>query len=69
MLDVDVVRAWADEGGGCVIILFGFGFHAVERDIGLRYFIFPLDLKVIRTYIIKNVPGPTIWFGLLPPIF
>ena len=48
MLSVDVVGAGSDHGGESVGVFFVFGFHASEWDVGLGYFVFVVDLEVVR---------------------
>lgn len=69
MLNIDVVRSWANQSGSGIIILFCFWFHAVEGDISFRYFILSLYFKVIGSCIKTYIPGPTIGLGLLDCIF
>jgi hypothetical protein len=64
VLDVDIVGAWSNQGGGDIGYFSGFRLHASEGNVGFGYFILALYLKVVGSCIDGVVPGPTLGFTL-----
>jgi hypothetical protein len=50
VLDIDIVWAGSNEGGGGIGDLFWFGFHAAEGDKGFGDFILSLNIEIVGTW-------------------